>query len=307
MTLFPIVMVEETSETFISASNAHENNFTDGELTDDDNAEDSYFTDEECFPPDGHNDEAYYDYEQYDNRECGPTIMFLQSNILVLDVLLMCRTYWIRFNSIDAERAALLLLIKTLAGPNIQQWKASNYLIARTYDPPKDKIILHFYCTECDEPLCKVAMKDNMGTIVMKCQKCRDKYKVKSTSPNCIWSIDFEYQMQQLLNQKHIQIALFKNIVKIRENESNKVDNVMRDVYDGELYKDIQRKYPGVLSFNFSMDVAPTNTNSSLKSFWPCEMIINELPPKLRFKTILRPALWVTKSEPIFTCMNLYM
>ena len=46
----------------------------------------------------------------------------------------------------------------------------------------------------------------------------------------------------------------------------------MRDVYDGELYKRIQQIFSGVLTYNFGTNGAPTNPNSSIKSFWPCEM-----------------------------------
>ena len=64
-----------------------------------------------------------------------------------------------------------------------------------------------------------------------------------------------------------------ENVAKIREIEG-KEEGVMRDVYDGELYKRIQQIFPGVFTYNFSTDGAPTNPNSSLKSFWPCEMIL---------------------------------
>ena len=65
--------------------------------------------------------------------------------------------------------------------------------------------------------------------------------------------------------------------------------------------------FPGVLTYNFGTDGAPTNPNSSIKSFWPSEVILNELPLKLRFKNVLIPLLWVTKCEPTVTFMNLYM
>lgn len=293
----------------IGDSNSVAQNMQDVVLSDDTESEDDNIdnVEEEGNTSDEGNSEAYYDYGKYNNLQCDPTIMFPQSNLSVSDVLLMCRTYWIKFNSTEKERAALLMFIKTLAGTSFENWSVSNYMMARTYDPPKDKITLHFYCKDCNKPLEKLSMADNMGEIPSECKECKRKYKLKSTSPNCIWTIDIEYQIQQLLNQKYIQTALLDNLAKIRQNLDNKNDNVMRDVYDGELYKSIQQKQPGVLTYNFSTDGAPTNPNSSKKSFWPCQMIINELPPKLRFKHILLPALWFTKSEPNFKFMNLYM
>ena len=142
--------------------------------------------------------------------------------VSVSDVLLMLRTYWITYNSKDEERQALIQFIKTLAGPEFETWSISNYMISRIYDPPKNKITLQFYCSKCDEPFCKIAMRNNLGTITSECAKCKVNYQLTSRSLNCIWSIDIEYQIQQLLHQKEIQVAFMENVEKIRQIESKK-------------------------------------------------------------------------------------
>ena len=39
------------------------------------------------------------------------------------------------------------------AGPELQNFRISNYMLSKIYGPPKEKIKLHFYCLQCTTPL----------------------------------------------------------------------------------------------------------------------------------------------------------
>ncbi|XP_071578684.1 uncharacterized protein [Temnothorax nylanderi] len=81
----------------------------------------------------------------------------------------------------------------------------------------------------------------------------------------------------------------------------------MSDVHDSLLYKNIaQNQGCKVLTFNFNTDGFPI-FKSSKNSIWPLSLIINEMPPKCRFQTLILASLWVSKSEPKPKFMNLYL
>ena len=116
-----------------------------------------------------------------------------------------------------------------------------------------------------------------------------------------------KYQLKVLLKDEEIKTALLKGIRNAKER-ANDESGQMRDVYDGVLYKRLQRKYPvySFVTLNFSTDGAPV-CNSGKKSFWPMQAILNELPPKLRFKYPLLVGLSINKKEPSPQFMNEYM
>ena len=60
------------------------------------------------------------------------------------------------------------------------------------------------------------------------------------------------------------------------------------------------------LTINFATDGAPLN-DSTKRSFWPQLVIINELPPKLRFKYPLLTGLWIGKKVSSADVMNTFM
>ena len=60
------------------------------------------------------------------------------------------------------------------------------------------------------------------------------------------------------------------------------------------------------ISVNFTTDGAPL-CNSAKKSFWPKQVTVQELPPKLRFKNPLLAGLSIYKKEPSPQFMNSYM
>lgn len=70
----------------------------------------------------------------------------------------------------------------------------------------------------------------------------------------------------------------------------------------------MRKKHPNLnfITLNFNTDGVPL-CNSAKKSFWPLQIIINELPPKLRFKHPILTGLSINKKEPTPEFMNSYM
>lgn len=102
-------------------------------------------------------------------------------------------------------------------------------------------------------------------------------------------------------------ILTYINIISKRL-QKKEVDTI-KDVYDGQLYKNLYYNVPKditLLTFNFNLDGAPI-TKSSKNSIWPIQIIINELPPPVRFRYILLAAMWMTTFEPSPQIMNLYI
>ncbi|XP_033215158.1 uncharacterized protein LOC117171711 [Belonocnema kinseyi] len=92
-------------------------------------------------------------------------------------------------------------------------------------------------------------------------------------------------------------------------NPTDCTEGIMKDVYDGLLYKRIVAQMKDdcvLLTFSFATDGAPLN-ESTKTSFWSTLLGINELPPQLQFKYPLLAGLWMGVKEPKPEIMNLYM
>ena len=73
----------------------------------------------------------------------------------------------------------------------------------------------------------------------MKCT-CGLEYHLTTGSSNYVIAVDLKYQLEILLKDEEIKTALLKSIrdIKAHENESGEI----KDVYDGLLYKKLQKK-----------------------------------------------------------------
>lgn len=242
----------------------------------------------------------------YPFQKMSHVIMFPQSHLSTRDVSLMVMAYSIRFHCTYKARDALFEMCKIFAGDTFKTWNTSKYVMSQLYDPPDEVVKLCFLCEKCCDPLLPPVSKRKFKKCHVQCT-CGSEYNLTTQSSNYIIAVDLKYQLEILLQDEEIKIALLKGIqdVKLRENDSTEI----RDVYDGLLYKNLQEKYSDVshlVTLNFSTDGAPV-CNSGKKSFWPLQVILNELPPKLRFKYPLLAGLSIDKKEPSAKFMNAYM
>ena len=90
----------------------------------------------------------------------------------------------------------------------------------------------------------------------------------------------------------------YDEVMSIRQHEGN----ILRDIYDGELYREFvnsldpedRNRY---ISTVFNTDGAPLFESSSY-SIWPIYIMINELPISIRTSELIVVALWFGKNKP---------
>ncbi|KAL7297463.1 hypothetical protein TKK_0009833 [Trichogramma kaykai] len=136
------------------------------------------------------------------------------------------------------------------------------------------------------------------------CEVCNSSHSITLKSRNYFISVDLEYQLNLLMDNEEIK----NEILKSRDKKKSDDDKIIRDIDDSELFKSIPRakKDEILITYNFSIDGAPL-TNSGKLGFWPLQIILNCLTPKLRFKNVLLAGIMSCKSEPKSNLMNLYM
>lgn len=78
---------------------------------------------------------------------------------------------------------------------------------------------------------------------------------------------------------------------------------MLSDIYNGEKYRELSGPNQILsdshnLSYILNSDGSPV-FNSSKFSIWPIHIMINELPPEIRFKHGLLAGLWFGPKEPL--------
>ncbi|OXU20694.1 hypothetical protein TSAR_002640 [Trichomalopsis sarcophagae] len=213
-------------------------------------------------------------------------IMFAENKLTVIDVLTMVMAFCLRFQVSTIARSALLNMIKYFAGPKFDSLNASNYVFSKVFDPLDDKIIYHYFCNKCNKIICN---------------KCNQEHKLTLKSSNYFISIDLKYQLQMMLSIDTIKNEVLKSVHTISSSDMNN----MKDVNDSELYKNINSKEERFVTYNYSTDGAPL-TKGGKRAFWPLQILLNCLPPILRFRYILLAGVLVCKREPNSDIASLY-
>lgn len=112
-----------------------------------------------------------------------------------------------------------------------------------------------------------------------------------------------------MLSNPNIQQNVLEHI-RQRNDRENADRNGVNDVWDSELYQNLNSKYSDeteyLLTYNFNTDGMPI-FKSSKKSSWPILLYINELPPSERFNHVLLCALWIGDKEPTPQMMNTFL
>ncbi|XP_043466102.1 uncharacterized protein LOC122500978 isoform X2 [Leptopilina heterotoma] len=241
----------------------------------------------------------------------GKEIMFPNAALCVSDVLFMILGFCLRFSLSDTARITLIEFVKVLAVPEFKDWRFSKYMFSQLCDAPDDVTKYNFYCTTCAVCLLPSTSKKKFKNTSSTCKKCGQNFKLSMSSTNYFISVDLEYQLKLLLKNKDVKRSLIKYSKKIRENVNDSL-NLIRDVYDGQLYKKVINFFNKnsnssfTITLSFNTDGAPI-FHSSKKSFWPIQCFINELPPKLRYKYPLLCALSIDNREPLPTQMQYFM
>ncbi|XP_060589045.1 uncharacterized protein LOC132744372 isoform X2 [Ruditapes philippinarum] len=125
--------------------------------------------------------------------------------------------------------------------------------------------------------------------------------------PSCNKLNNYEYFVEIPL-ENELKGVVERNLKHLSyRDEKNTDHNCITDVYDGELYKK-HMKDGGFLQDNNNISLLGNTDGvavfkSSSFSVWPVYVVVNELPPKIRFRKENRIlcGLWFGKKKPNFT------
>lgn len=143
-------------------------------------------------------------------------IMFEAADLSISQVFIMIQALCLRYHHSDESRHALLNFVKILAGPKFNHINITKYTMSKKYNPPADKILYVFYCTQCYSVLLNPLSKDHIGhNKNAMCSQCEKMYQISSNSSNYFLSINVEYQIRALLEDKNIREIVMNNLENI--------------------------------------------------------------------------------------------
>ncbi|XP_024889701.1 uncharacterized protein LOC112466052 [Temnothorax curvispinosus] len=239
--------------------------------------------------------------EEFHTRT-GSAIMFPAAGLSVDDVVSMVAGHCLRYRASNEARKSIMELLRICAGPAFRNINISNHRFAKEIDPPDNIITYHYYCTNCYSKLYSTTKKHFDANQIL-CEFCNHKHNISLSSTNMFLSIDLRYQLDLLMQDKNVQNAL---IEKINARRVTQESRDISDISDGELYRELIMDYPTSLTCNINTDGAPL-FHKSKRSFWPLQLIFNDLPPTMRFKYVLTVGIMIVEHEPTPQLMNTYI
>lgn len=129
------------------------------------------------------------------------------------------------------------------------------------------------------------------------CEKCQTNVEVIGNEVNFFTILNIEKKVRDLLEANE---QYYINI--LNDNQNPKVSNTFEDIYDGLKYKKFIRSLPQAYKNSyvtgiFNSDGSPVFKSSSY-AMWPIQLILNELPQKVRFDETITCAIWYGSSKP---------
>lgn len=144
----------------------------------------------------------------------------------------------------------------------------------------------HYYCPQCQSPL-------TVANAINQCELCNYEYNANDFKNNYFLTIPLKKQLESIVNGK-----LFNQFLKSSNHNS--------DVINGEVYKTLREREiisTNDISIQFNTDGVSLFKSSGV-SIWPIQVMINELPFKIRKEKIILCGLWYGSEKPN---MNLFL
>lgn len=173
----------------------------------------------------------------------------------------------------------------------------SKYAFDKVFSNDKHCVEFLCYCKYC-KSYCGTQV-DTIEQNITHCVACNSYADPSTLNDGCFFvNISIASQIQSMLENPDIQSKL-----QYKTGRPPKAENVIADIYDGEMYKKLSA--PGQilsdannLSYTFNSDGSPLYKSSKF-SIWPIHVHLNELPPKLRFEHVMLAGLWFDPTEPV--------
>ncbi len=220
-----------------------------------------------------------------------PICRFL--SITKAELLLICITFTLKHNLAFAALLDLLKLINFIFSSTVLP--VTKHMLSKVFAHFSQRTELNFLCTFCQSYLASQT-KDNQRKhyVCSNCNKTNSTQDLKSQSYFVTLPVDL--QVRSLLENDN-----FRDSLNIRFSRATS-ENVLRDIYDGDMYKELSHT-GGILhnknnlSYVFNSDGSPLYKASGT-SVWPIQLAINEIPPAERRKNMILAGLWHGKGEP---------
>lgn len=179
------------------------------------------------------------------------------------EALLMIMTYAARHQITGSALDDLLKLINHLFGQDVVP--GSKYAFNKVFKNNMDKVDFHFYCKACKANL--GSQKYVLENSVTQCSGCNSPVAPDTLNNGSFFiSIPIAPQIQYILQNPELQSKL-----SYRVDRPSKAENIISDIYDGDLYKALSApgemlSDPNNLSYTFNSDGAPLYKSSNFPS-----------------------------------------
>lgn len=186
------------------------------------------------------------------------------------EVLMMVMMFYLKHNLSWIALTDLLALINNIFGSNILP--QSKYLFRKAF-PTTMKPKYHFYCQSCS------LFIENLQCIT--CPNCDTHLNFDSSKNNNFFiSLPIVPQIKEILktNIEHILP---------QSSTQNRPPDFISDIFDGELYKNLNQNTDShnLITLTINTDGVKIFKSAKKGSFWPLQFVINELDPKVRFRS----------------------
>ncbi|XP_070378134.1 uncharacterized protein [Dermacentor albipictus] len=174
----------------------------------------------------------------------------------------------------------------------------SKYLFKNFCGIDMKDVIFNFYCADYKHLLAKTTgCLELRQKLEVKCTVCNTKYVGRDLvrTGSFFVTLPIEKQLMAILSSKTANSALAANLS--RPQSSN---GLMTDILDGHQYRTAREKV-GMATHDLTLTVNSDGSpvlKSSKYSIWPVQIILNELPPRLRWSNVMAPLLWYGHQHP---------
>lgn len=192
----------------------------------------------------------------------------------------MILNYYIKHHLTQKALVDLLKMLNLMAGSKIFP-ECFESFIASFPDPYKYTRV--YYCTECQ---CGVGQSVPAKQTICPIPECG------GNSFDFFVTIPIEQQLRETMIKYRKEIADYE---KLLDSEG------ISDINRGDVVKEIQTKINGrIITLSVNTDGAAAYRWSINKPCYPIFVVINNLPPRIRFdkNNLLMAAIWLNKGEP---------
>ena len=227
------------------------------------------------------------------------TPLFDGSNLTIGETIFMIEAFSSRHGLTKVCIKDLLQMLQIIIGDT--DLPHSMYSYERIFSELLNLIHYHVLCKECGTDLIKLN-RSEMSEEVILCHNCNSANEKNFKNGSYIVMFDLKKQFKIFLEDPEIQEALRVNEVKRRKEINFENEIVIEDVYDASLYRNLKQagnilSFDNNFSVSFNLDGA-SFFKSSTSSCWPIQLILNELPLKLRHRRLVLGGIWFGKQQP---------